>query len=456
MLCKLIKFETMKLWDKGYNIDRFTEEFTIGKDKELDVLLARADVLGNMAHLKMLHSIGLIADTELECLSRGLKKISAEIEKGNFAIEEGIEDVHSEIEYLLTQACGEAGKKIHTGRSRNDQVLVDLKLFTRSALIEVVRRVESLFELLLLKAEQNKDLLLPGYTHLQIAMPSSFGMWFSAYAESLADDLLMLRAAYDLVNTNPLGSGAGYGSSIPLNRTMTTRLLGFDDLAYNSVYAQMQRGKMEKNVLFALAAVATTLGRMAADVCLFSCGNFGFVKLPDQYTTGSSIMPHKKNPDIFELIRAKSNRLQSLPSQMAMICANLTSGYFRDMQLTKEIFLPAFKELTDCLFMAETVLGEIRLNPDILADQRYQYLFTVEDVNELVAAGVPFREAYKTVGMKVQAGEYEGDTHRTLHHTHEGSIGNLCLEQIRLKFERHLSGWEIEKVQQAEEELMKN
>lgn len=456
MLCKLIKFETMKLWDKGYNIDRFTEEFTIGKDKELDVLLARADVLGNMAHLKMLHSIGLIADTELECLSRGLKKISAEIEKGNFAIEEGIEDVHSEIEYLLTQACGEAGKKIHTGRSRNDQVLVDLKLFTRSALIEVVRRVESLFELLLLKAEQNKDLLLPGYTHLQIAMPSSFGMWFSAYAESLADDLLMLRAAYDLVNTNPLGSGAGYGSSIPLNRTMTTRLLGFDDLAYNSVYAQMQRGKMEKNVLFALAAVATTLGRMAADVCLFSCGNFGFVKLPDQYTTGSSIMPHKKNPDIFELIRAKSNRLQSLPSQMAMICANLTSGYFRDMQLTKEIFLPAFKELTDCLFMAETVLGEIRLNPDILADQRYQYLFTVEDVNELVAAGVPFREAYKTVGMKVQAGEYEGDTHRTLHHTHEGSIGNLCLEQIRLKFKRHLSGWEIEKVQQAEEELMKN
>lgn len=456
MLCKLIKFETMKLWDKGYNIDRFTEEFTIGKDKELDVLLARADVLGNMAHLKMLHSIGLIADKELECLSRGLKKISAEIEKGNFAIEEGIEDVHSEIEYLLTQACGEAGKKIHTGRSRNDQVLVDLKLFTRSALIEVVRRVESLFELLLLKAEQNKDLLLPGYTHLQIAMPSSFGMWFSAYAESLADDLLMLRAAYDLVNTNPLGSGAGYGSSIPLNRTMTTRLLGFDDLAYNSVYAQMQRGKMEKNVLFALAAVATTLGRMAADVCLFSCGNFGFVKLPDQYTTGSSIMPHKKNPDIFELIRAKSNRLQSLPSQMAMICANLTSGYFRDMQLTKEIFLPAFKELTDCLFMAETVLGEIRLNPDILADQRYQYLFTVEDVNELVAAGVPFREAYKTVGMKVQAGEYEGDTHRTLHHTHEGSIGNLCLEQIRLKFKRHLSGWEIEKVQQAEEELMKN
>lgn len=446
----------MKLWDKGYNIDRFTEEFTIGKDKELDVMLAKADVLGNMAHLKMLHSIGLIADQDLECLSEGLRGILAEIEKGNFTIEEGIEDVHSEIEYLLTQQCGEAGKKIHTGRSRNDQVLVDLKLFTRSALIEVVKQVDSLFGLLLAKAEENKDLLLPGYTHLQIAMPSSFGMWFSAYAESLADDLLMLKAAYDLVNTNPLGSGAGYGSSVPLNRMMTTRLLGFDDLAYNSVYAQMQRGKMEKNVLFALAAVATTLGRMAADVCLFSCGNFGFVKLPDQYTTGSSIMPHKKNPDIFELIRAKCNRLQSLPSQMAMICANLTSGYFRDMQLTKEIFLPAFRELTDCLFMAETVLKEMKLNPDILADQRYNYLFTVEDVNDMVTAGVPFREAYKAVGLKVQAGEYEGDTRRTLHHTHEGSIGNLCLEQIRLKFQRHLANWDMEKVQQAEEKLMRD
>lgn len=445
----------MKLWDKGYNIDHFTEEFTIGKDKELDVMLARADVLGNMAHLKMLHSINLISDGELKNLSQGLKDILSEIDAGNFRIEVGIEDVHSEIEYLLTQKYGEAGKKIHTGRSRNDQVLTDLKLFARSALIEVLQQVESLFQLLLAKSAENKDLLLPGYTHLQIAMPSSFGMWFGAYAESLADDVLLLKTAYDLVNTNPLGSGAGYGSSIPLDRTMTTRLLGFDDLAYNSVYAQMQRGKMEKNVLFALASVAATLGKMAADICLFSCGNFGFMKLPDQYTTGSSIMPHKKNPDIFELVRAKCNRLLSLPSQMVMICANLPSGYFRDMQLTKEIFLPAFKELSDCLFMAETVLKEMKLNPDILDDKRYRHLFTVEDVNDMVAAGIPFREAYRAIGMKVQAGEYESDTHRKLHHTHEGSLGNLCLEEIRAKFNRHKSGWDIRRIRTTEEDLMK-
>lgn len=444
----------MKLWDKGYDIDRFTETFTIGKDKELDVMLAKADVLGNMAHLKMLYAIHLVTDEELKALSEGLKEIEQEIEKGNFCIEEGIEDVHSEIEYLLTQKCGEAGKKIHTGRSRNDQVLTDLKIFTRSALIEVLQSVEALFRLLLQRAEESKDILMPGYTHLQVAMPSSFGMWFSAYAESLADDLLMLKAAYDMVNTNPLGSGAGYGSSVPLDRTLTTRLLGFEELAYNSVYAQMQRGKMEKNVLFALSAVATTLGKLSADVCLFSCANFGFVKLPDRYTTGSSIMPHKKNPDIFELIRAKCNRLQSLPAQMGMICANLTSGYFRDMQLTKEIFLPAFAELNDCLLMAQTVLAEVQLNREILNDQRYNYLFTVEDVNDMVAAGMPFREAYKKVGMKVQAGAYEGDTHRELHHTHEGSIGNLCLPQILAKFNRHKAAWDTEAIRRAEEELM--
>lgn len=445
----------MKLWDKGYNIDHFTESFTIGKDKELDVMLAKADVLGNMAHLKMLHSIGLISGEDLKVLEQALKEIFKEVEAGNFQIEEGIEDVHSEIEYLLTQKCGEAGKKIHTGRSRNDQVLIDLKLFTRSALVEVLEGVEQLFRLLLNKAEENKNILMPGYTHLQVAMPSSFGMWFSAYAESLADDVLLLKAAYDMVNTNPLGSGAGYGSSVPLNRTMTTQLLGFDDLAYNSVYAQMQRGKMEKNVLFALASVATTLGRMAADICLYSCSNFGFVKLPDKYTTGSSIMPHKKNPDIFELIRAKSNRLQSLPGQMAMICANLTSGYFRDMQLTKEIFLPAFKELNDCLFMTGTVLKEMGLNPDILSDERYNYLFTVEDVNDMVAAGVPFREAYKTIGMKVQAGEYGNHSRRLLNHTHEGSIGNLCLDKIAAKFERHVQNWDTAKIKNAEQQLMK-
>ena len=430
----------MKLWDKGYDIDGF--------------MLAKADVLGNMAHLKMLHSIGLITGEELEILEQALKEIFREVEAGNFRIEEGIEDVHSEIEYLLTQKCGEAGKKIHTGRSRNDQVLIDLKLFTRSALVEVLEGVEQLFRLLLAKAEENKEILMPGYTHLQVAMPSSFGMWFSAYAESLADDVLLLKAAYDMVNTNPLGSGAGYGSSVPLNRTMTTRLLGFDDLAYNSVYAQMQRGKMEKNVLFALASVATTLGRMAADICLYSCSNFGFVKLPDKYTTGSSIMPHKKNPDIFELIRAKSNRLQSLPGQMAMICANLTSGYFRDMQLTKELYLPAFRELNDCLFMAHLVLKDMALKRDILKDPRYGYIFSVEDVNEMVMAGVPFREAYRKIGMQVQQGEYHAGT-REIHHTHEGSIGNLCLNKIKDRFDERMAAWDISAVREAEKRLLK-
>lgn len=443
----------MKLWDKGYDIDRFTESFTIGKDKELDLLLAKADVLGNMAHLKMLYSVGLIGKGDLEKLEPALQEIALTIEKGEFIIEDGIEDVHSQVEFMLTRKCGEAGKKIHTGRSRNDQVLTDLKLFSRSALADIQDRTEELFALLLERAEATKGIGMPGYTHLQIAMPSSFGMWFSAYAESLADDLLLLRAAYEMVNTNPLGSGAGYGSSVPLDRALTTRLLGFDDLAYNSVYAQMQRGKMEKNVLFALASVATTLGKMAADICLYACGNFGFVKLPDRYTTGSSIMPHKKNPDIFELIRAKCNRLQSLPGQMAMICANLTSGYFRDMQLTKEVYLPAFSELSDCLRMATMVLHEMEIHPDILADERYKYLFTVEDVNEMVVAGIPFREAYKAVGMKVQAGTYTADIHRPLHHTHEGSTGNLCLDRIRMKFERHKCDFSL--FRKAEQELMK-
>lgn len=442
----------MKLWDKGYDTDRFTELFTVGKDRELDLMLAKPDVLGNMAHLKMLYAVGLIRETDRKVLEKALKEIGKEIENGNFQIDEGIEDVHSQIEFLLTQKCGEAGKKIHTGRSRNDQVLTDIKLFARHELIGIKEHVGELFELLLKRADEAKEIRLPGYTHLQIAMPSSFGLWFSAYAESLADDLLMLKAAYDMVNTNPLGSGAGYGSSAPLDRLMTTQLLGFEDLAYNSVYAQMQRGKMEKNVLFALAGVATTIGRLAADVCLFSCGNFGFVRLPDQYTTGSSIMPHKKNPDVFELIRAKCNRLQSLPGQMAMICANLTSGYFRDMQLTKEVFFPAFKELTDCLFMTGLVLKEMLLKPDILSDPCYNYLFTVEDVNDLVNSGIPFREAYREIGIKVQAGEYAGNANRPLHHTHEGSIGNLCLEQIRNKFQNHF--WDTAKVVEAERKLM--
>lgn len=445
----------MKLWDKGYDIDGFTESFTIGKDRELDVMLAGVDVIGSLAHLKMLHAVGLVNEEEYESLHRALVDVHGMVERGEFVIEEGIEDVHSQIELLLVRKCGDAGKKIHTGRSRNDQVLLDLKLFAREAIFETLEYVERLFGLLIRRAEEDKDVLIPGYTHLQVAMPSSFGLWFSAYAESLADDLLALKAAYDMVNTNPLGSGAGYGSSIALNRQMTTDLLGFAGLAYNVVYAQMQRGKMEKNVLFGLAAVATTLGRLAADVCLFACGNFGFVLLPDKYTTGSSIMPHKKNPDIFELIRAKCNHLQSLPMQMAMICTNLTSGYFRDMQLTKELFLPAFRELNDSLFMAHLVLQEMEVKQDVLRDPRYAYIFSVEDVNERVMAGIPFREAYREIGMQIQEGRYR-DRHRAIHHTHEGSMGNLCLAEIRDKFEQRVAAWDIATVREAVKDLLGN
>ena len=426
----------MKLWDKGYATDAFVEEFTVGRDRELDLYLAEADVLGNMAHMKMLHSIGLLSAEDAVALEQGLKEIYKQVQRGEFVIEEGVEDVHSQVEFMLTERCGDAGKRIHTGRSRNDQVMVDLKLFSRSAIIALQEGVEQLFSTLMAKAAEYKDVLMPGYTHQQVAMPSSFGMWLSAYAEALADDLLMLRAAYELVNTNPLGSGAGYGSSVPLNRSMTTELLGFEDLAYNSMYAQMQRGKTERTVLTAIAAVAATVGRLAQDVCLYSCANFGFVKLPDAFTTGSSIMPHKKNPDIFELIRAKCNRLQAQPMEVTLIMTNLPSGYFRDMQLTKEIYVPAFKEIADVLRMAATGISEMWINRDILADEKYKYLFTVEDVNDAVAQGVPFRDAYREVGMRVQNGTYEHDG-RELKHTHEGSIGNLCLDKIAAKFARH-------------------
>ncbi len=426
----------MKLWDKGYSTDQFVEEFTVGRDRELDLYLAEADVLGNMAHMKMLHSIGLLSREDHDALAEGLKRIYASVQAGEFVIDEGVEDVHSQVEFMLTEMCGDAGKRIHTGRSRNDQVMVDLKLFSRSALISLQQSVEELFNILMSKAEEYKDVLMPGYTHMQVAMPSSFGMWLSAYAESLADDLLMLRAAYDLVNTNPLGSGAGYGSSVPLDRTMTTRLLGFEDLAYNSVYAQMQRGKTERTVLTAIAAIAATIGRLAQDVCLYSCANFGFVKLPDAFTTGSSIMPHKKNPDIFELSRAKCNRLQALPMEVTLVATNLPSGYFRDMQLTKEIYVPAFKELSDVVRMVGEGVSQMWINRDILHNEIYKYLFTVEDVNDAVARGVPFRDAYREVGMRVQEGIYEHDG-RELHHTHEGSIGNLCLDGIAAKFARH-------------------
>ncbi|MDR1273176.1 MAG: argininosuccinate lyase, partial [Odoribacteraceae bacterium] len=443
----------MKLWDKGYDIDRFTERFTVGQDRELDVMLARADVLGNLAQARMLRSIGLLSGEEEERLAVALREIHRRAARGEFVIEPGVEDVHSQVEFLLTAACGEAGKKIHAGRSRNDQVLLDLKLFSREALFETLARVEELFELLLARAEEGKEILIPGYTHLQVAMPSSFGLWFGAYAESLAEDLVLLKAARDVVNTNPLGSGAGYGSSLPLDRSMTTRLLAFDDLAYNPVHAQMQRGKMEKTVLFALSGVAATLGRLSADACLFASANFGFVTLPERYTTGSSIMPHKKNPDVFELIRAKCNRLQALPAQLAMISANLTSGYFRDMQLVKESYLPAFGELRDCLFMACLLLQEVGLRRDVLEDDRYRYLFTVEEVNRLVAAGVPFREAYREVGARVQRGEFTWEGRR-IEHVHEGSIGNLCLDRIRAKFDRGKAGWNIEGIRAAEQRLL--
>ena len=442
----------MKLWDKGYSTDAFVEEFTVGRDRELDLYLAEADVLGNMAHMKMLNSIGLISDEDRVALEQGLKEIYSTVQRGEFTIDEGVEDVHSQVEFILTEKCGDAGKRIHTGRSRNDQVMVDLKLFSRAALIELQSGVKSLFNVLMQRADELKDVLMPGYTHMQVAMPSSFGMWLSAYAEALADDLLLLDAAYKLVNTNPLGSGAGYGSSVPLNRTMTTQLLGFEDLAYNSMYAQMQRGKTERTVLTAIAAVAATVGRLAQDVCLYSCANFGFVKLPDAFTTGSSIMPHKKNPDIFELIRAKCNRLQALPMEITLTMTNLPAGYFRDMQLTKEVYVPAFKEIADVLRMAAAGLEQMWINRDILADDKYKYLFTVEDVNDAVAKGVPFRDAYREVGMRVQNGTYQHDG-RELNHTHEGSIGNLCLDNIKAKFERNM--FDYSAAQKAEAELMK-
>ena len=442
----------MKLWDKGYSTDKFVEEFTVGRDRELDLFLAEADVLGNMAHMKMLNSIGLLSDDDRVALEQGLKKIYEQVQAGDFTIEDGVEDVHSQVEFMLTEMCGDAGKRIHTGRSRNDQVMVDIKLFSRSAIIALQKSVEELFSTLMQKADEWKDVLMPGYTHQQVAMPSSFGMWLSAYAEALADDMLMLQAAYKLVNTNPLGSGAGYGSSVPLNRTMTTRLLGFDDLAYNSMYAQMQRGKTERVVLTAIAAIAATVGRLAQDVCLYSCANFGFVKLPDAFTTGSSIMPHKKNPDIFELTRAKCNRMQALPMEVTLVATNLPSGYFRDMQLTKEIYVPAFKEITDVVRMAKAGIEQMWINREILANDIYKYLFTVEDVNDAVAKGVPFRDAYREVGMRVQNGTYEHDG-RELNHTHEGSIGNLCLENIRQKFERNRI--DFAPAMAAEEELMR-
>ena len=425
-----------KLWDKGFEPDRMIEEYTVGDDRALDLRLAKYDVEGSLAHIAMLEKIGLLTSQELAELTAGLHEIAAEIEAGRFAIEPGTEDVHSQVELMLTRRLGDAGKKIHSGRSRNDQVLVDLKLFIRDELRQCADGVKALFGRLQSLSEQYGDVLMPGYTHLQIAMPSSFGLWFGAYAETLVDDMRLIAAAWHIANQNPLGSAAGYGSSFPLDRTMTTRLLGFETLHYNVVAAQMSRGKTERAAANALAAVAATLGRFAMDVCLFNSQNFGFVSFPDSLTTGSSIMPHKKNPDVFEIMRGRCNRLQAVPNEIALLTTNLPLGYHRDMQLLKDILFPAFGELRRALEMCDFMLRHIRINRGILDDKKYDYLFTVEDVNRLTLAGVPFREAYRRVGEQVQRGEYRPV--KTVHHTHEGSIGNLCTAEIRRKMERVL------------------
>lgn len=441
-----------KLWEKNFEVNREIERFTVGRDRELDLYLAKYDVLGSMAHITMLESIGLLAKEELEPLLAELRNIYRLCERGEFRIEDGVEDVHSQVELMLTEKLGDMGKKIHSGRSRNDQVLVDLKLFTRHELRLVVEAVKALFDELIQKSERYKEVLMPGYTHLQVAMPSSFGLWFGAYAESLADDMLFLQAAYRMTNRNPLGSAAGYGSSFPLNRTMTTQLLGFDSMDYNVVYAQMGRGKMERNVSFALASVAGTLAKLAFDACLFNSQNFGFVKLPKECTTGSSIMPHKKNPDVFELIRAKSNKLQALPQQVTLIMNNLPVGYFRDLQIIKEVFLPAFGELKDCLSMAAYIVNKMEVNEHILDNPIYDPMFSVEEVNDLAAHGMPFRDAYKKVGLEIEAGEFK--PRKEIHHTHEGSIGNLCNDQIVALMERTLAEFHFERVERAEKALL--
>ena len=441
-----------KLWEKNTEVNQEIEKFTVGRDRELDLYLARYDGLGSMAHNTKLEYIGLLGKDEQPVLLEELRRIHADIEAGRFIIEEGVEDVHSQVELLLTRKLGDVGKKIHSGRSRNDQVLVDLKLFTRAQLQDIAEEVRVLFEELQAQSERYKGVLMPGYTHLQVAMPSSFGLWFGAYAESLVDDLLFLQAAYKMTNRNPLGSAAGYGSSFPLNRTLTTELLGFDSMNYNVVYAQMGRGKMERNVAFALAGIAGTLSKLAFDACLFNSQNFGFVKLPDNCTTGSSIMPHKKNPDVFELTRAKCNKIQALPQQIILIMNNLPCGYFRDLQIIKEVFLPAFEELKDCLRMAAYIINKIQVNEHILDDPKYDNMFSVEEVNRLATGGMPFRDAYKKVGLDIEAGKFTPD--KRVHHTHEGSIGNLCNDKIHELMEQVWSGFNFARTREAENRLL--
>ena len=436
-----------KLWQKETEVERSIEKFTVGNDRELDMHLARFDVLGSLAHTRMLNNIGLLNDEDLELVQAGLKEIYKEIERGNFTIEDHVEDVHSQVELLLTQRIGDAGKKIHSGRSRNDQVLVDLKLFFRDQIQQMVSNTSLLFNQLIAQSEEHKEKLLPGYTHLQIAMPSSFGLWFGAYAESLGDDMELMVAAWKICNKNPLGSAAGYGSSFPLNRSLTTELLGFDSLNYNVVYAQMGRGKTERILAQAMSSVAATLAKMAMDVCLFINQNFAFISFPDELTTGSSIMPHKKNPDVFELIRSRCNKIQALPNEIALMTTNLPSGYHRDLQLLKENLFPAFQSLNECLEMCAFMLSNIRIKDDILKDEKYAYLFSVDAVNEQVLKGVPFREAYKMIGNQIDKGEFKAPP--KINHTHEGSIGNLCNQQISEAFNSTLQDFTFEKVEAA-------
>lgn len=426
-----------KLWEKNVTVDHDVETYTVGRDREMDLYLAPFDILGSMAHIAMLESIGLLSAQELQTLLNELRAIYEIAERGEFIIEEGIEDVHSQVELMLTRRLGDVGKKIHSGRSRNDQVLVDLKLFIRSRIEDLTNAMTRLFDALIAQSEKYKNILLPGYTHLQVAMPSSFGLWFGAYAESLADDLTIMRAAYEITNRNPLGSAAGYGSSFPLNREMTTRLLGFGSMDYNVVYAQMGRGKTERIVAQAMASVAATVSKLAFDACMFNSQNFGFIKLPDEFTTGSSIMPHKKNPDVFELTRAKCNKLQALPYEITLITNNLPSGYFRDLQLIKENFLPAFDQLIEVLDMVTAMVSQVKVNEHILDDSRYDLMFSVEKVNQMAKDGVPFRDAYKQVGLAIERGEFVSE--KAVNHTHEGSIGNLCNDKIAALYEQTLA-----------------
>nr|WP_295934951.1 argininosuccinate lyase [uncultured Dyadobacter sp.] len=444
----------MKLWQKENTVtSEKIERFTVGRDREMDLHLAEFDVLGNIAHATMLETIGLLTADDLSALKTELKAIYQQTQAGEFVIEDGIEDVHSQVELLLTRKLGDTGKKIHSGRSRNDQVLVDMKLYTRARLFEVVQATGKLFDVLARKSEEHKNDLLPGYTHLQIAMPSSFGLWFGAYAEGLIDDVIQLNAAYRLANRNPLGSGAGYGSSFPLDRQLTTELLGFEGMHHNVVYAQMSRGRTEQAALSAIASLAATVSRLAMDVCLYNSQNFGFIVLPDDLTTGSSIMPHKKNPDVAELLRAKTNRMKALPMEVTLVLSNLPSGYHRDMQLLKEILMPAFDEILDCLDIAAFMLEHLKVKQNLLDDPKYDLLFSVERVNELVIAGVPFRDAYKQVGAEIGDGSYVAP--RALKHSHEGSIGNLQTDAIRARMELEIAAFGYERISTALEALLK-